>query len=265
MEFTEKNGVPRSTANHPKRRARRNEGNNISKIRKEGSVKSYRFDIGQRVLCRINNGWARGFVIKHDYSESRWPKNQTAPYQVRLDGGMTLDGHKMKYDKSLDGNLIYAPRDLDVCIRPYTKYKMNDDRTNDTHSHGHGGISCNHDHGHSHAHSHGGTPCNHDHGHSHSHQNHSDIKKKKSKPHSHSHSHGGAPCNHKHGTATGVEEEEPQYQCDYCKHFARKVYECGGCRKISYCGKKCQKHHWKNGHREECKLYRKNLSSSSSS
>ena len=125
---------------------------------------------------------------------------------------------------------------------------MSDNRTNDTH-----------------AHSHGGTPCNHDHGHSHSRQNHSNSMKKKSKPHSHSHSHGGAPCNHTHGTATGVEqeeeEEEPQYQCDYCKHFARKVYEGGGCRKISYCGKKCQKRHWKNGHREECKLYRTNLSS----
>ena len=127
----EPNIIPTSTANRSKRRARRkasssvrtnnSKSGNIFKStttkKKNSSSSNYRFAVGQCVLCRINNGWARGFVIRHNYREARWPPGETAPYQVRLDGGMLLDGKEMEYQNELDGNLIYAPRDLDVCIR----------------------------------------------------------------------------------------------------------------------------------------------------
>lgn len=167
----------------------------------------YRFAIGERVLCRINNGWARGIVIKHNYRESRWPQGETAPYQVRLDGRMILDGHDMEYRGELDGNLIYAPRDLDACIRPAT---VNDEVSNNA---------------------------------------------RKQKSNKLKNSYKKHCCNTSPNPFT---VEEPS-QCDYCKRFVRKVYECGGCRKVAYCGRKCQKYHWKNGHREECKKSRSNM------
>ena len=38
-----------------------------------------------------------------------------------------------------------------------------------------------------------------------------------------------------------VEEEPKEFQC------------CSGCRNAAYCSRKCQKLHWKNGHKEACK------------
>lgn len=66
---------------------------------------SLRFNIGDRVECRVGphplKGWAPGRIIKLHYSESSWPPNMTAPYQIFLH----------------DGRLIFAPQDIDTLIR----------------------------------------------------------------------------------------------------------------------------------------------------
>jgi len=64
-----------------------------------------RFDIGERVECRVGphpvKGWAPGRIIKLHYSEPSWPPNMIAPYQISLH----------------DGRLIFAPQDNDQVIR----------------------------------------------------------------------------------------------------------------------------------------------------
>jgi len=42
--------------------------------------------------------------------------------------------------------------------------------------------------------------------------------------------------------------------CAFCGKEAtvQELNVCGGCHKIRYCGKKCQKKHWRNGHKEQC-------------
>jgi len=66
---------------------------------------SLRFDVGERVECRIGphpvKGWAPGRIIKLYYSEPNWPPNMMAPYQIALH----------------DGRLIFAPQDVDAVIR----------------------------------------------------------------------------------------------------------------------------------------------------
>ena len=217
---TSKPSVTPTSAGRIKRKARRSGSNacigsigSNSCIGAETPTKtlaktSFRFAIGDQVSCRINNGWARGIVIKHNYRESRWPSGETAPYQVCLDGRMTLDGHDMEYRSELDGNLIYAPRDLDVCIRPVTQDEK--------------------------------------------------VAKSTSKQTYNKRETGGKK-NCCKTSPNPFHTAEPRNQCDYCKRFVRKVYECGGCRKVAYCGRKCQKYHWKYGHREECKKYRNDL------
>ena len=64
-----------------------------------------RFDIGQKVECRIGpdpiTGWAKGTIIQLWYRESNWQPGSYAPYKIRLD----------------DGRDIFAPGDIDQVIR----------------------------------------------------------------------------------------------------------------------------------------------------
>jgi hypothetical protein len=66
---------------------------------------SYRFDIGERVECRVGphpvTGWAPGRIVKHNYTQPGWPPGSFAPYQIWLH----------------DGRLIFAPQDTDAVIR----------------------------------------------------------------------------------------------------------------------------------------------------
>ena len=66
--------------------------------------KALRFAVGARVACntgRTADGWESGAVVKLYHRESDWPEGEVVPYQVRLD----------------DGTLIYAPLDVDGCVR----------------------------------------------------------------------------------------------------------------------------------------------------
>lgn len=64
-----------------------------------------RFDIGQRVVCRVGpdpvTGWAPGRVVMQWYREPSWPANSWAPYKIELE----------------DGRNIFAPGDVDQIIR----------------------------------------------------------------------------------------------------------------------------------------------------
>ena len=51
-----------------------------------------------------------------------------------------------------------------------------------------------------------------------------------------------------------VEElEEDQDLCSSCQKVFDTLTKCTACRKVYYCGKVCQKKHWKAGHKFECK------------
>ena len=66
--------------------------------------KALRFSIGARVECntgRTEGGWEGGEVVGLYHREGHWPPGEFVPYQVRLD----------------DGTLIYAPKDVDGCVR----------------------------------------------------------------------------------------------------------------------------------------------------
>jgi hypothetical protein len=66
---------------------------------------SLRFDVGQRVECRIGpdevTGWAKGTITQLWYREQGWAEGSFAPYKIRLD----------------DGRDIFAPGDVDMVIR----------------------------------------------------------------------------------------------------------------------------------------------------
>ena len=62
----------------------------------------FRFAVGSRVECCVGNDtWSPGSVKALFYREDNWEPEQFAPYQIALD----------------DGDLIYAPADVEQCIR----------------------------------------------------------------------------------------------------------------------------------------------------
>jgi len=44
-------------------------------------------------------------------------------------------------------------------------------------------------------------------------------------------------------------------RCECCGKNNKTLKQCLGCGKVFYCNAKCQKKHWKNGHKEQCQLY----------
>ena len=48
------------------------------------------------------------------------------------------------------------------------------------------------------------------------------------------------------------DNEETRYQCEYCGNTPMEVMRCVGCRDVYYCGRSCQKKHWREEHRYTC-------------
>lgn len=72
-------------------------------IRRPGEVFRCRFDVGHRVLCKVNREperWEAGVIIAHKFPYPQNPKI-IMPYQIKLD----------------IGQMIFAPRDDDDCIK----------------------------------------------------------------------------------------------------------------------------------------------------
>jgi tetratricopeptide (TPR) repeat protein len=62
------------------------------------------------------------------------------------------------------------------------------------------------------------------------------------------------PCNLKLQTT-----HEHPHHCDYCqeKKPVSELFECGKCKLLAYCSKRCQKEHWHSEHKKQCKELRK--------
>jgi len=60
-----------------------------------------RFQVGTRVECNIDNGWALGTIKRIWWRQEGWGNRSTAPYQIKLD----------------DGRMIFCPRDQDETVR----------------------------------------------------------------------------------------------------------------------------------------------------
>ena len=68
-----------------------------------------RFPLGATVECRLGpEKWALGRIVGLHYREPSWPADRRAPYQVRLE----------------EGPLIYAPEDVDECVRTSLRFPV---------------------------------------------------------------------------------------------------------------------------------------------
>lgn len=67
-----------------------------------GELPKLRFEVGQKVLCRVGaEDWGPGTITQLWYREQHWNPNSWAPYKIKLD----------------DGRDIFAPGDLEQVIR----------------------------------------------------------------------------------------------------------------------------------------------------
>eukprot|EP00418_Pyrodinium_bahamense_P063557 CAMPEP_0179092632 /NCGR_PEP_ID=MMETSP0796-20121207/42376_1 /TAXON_ID=73915 /ORGANISM="Pyrodinium bahamense, Strain pbaha01" /LENGTH=289 /DNA_ID=CAMNT_0020790241 /DNA_START=64 /DNA_END=930 /DNA_ORIENTATION=+ len=71
----------------------------MKKFAKRGQ--QLRFPVGTEVVCRTDDGWEAGRVVKHRYRDPHFKPGVFVPYQVELDSGV----------------LIFVPRDMDELCR----------------------------------------------------------------------------------------------------------------------------------------------------
>mmetsp|Transcript_24111 Transcript_24111/g.43433 ORF Transcript_24111/g.43433 Transcript_24111/m.43433 type:complete len:600 (-) Transcript_24111:720-2519(-) len=78
----------------------------ISDCKKGSSARfpPLRFELGDRVVCSVDDDWAPGQVVRKWYTEEEFENGHAVPYQVLLD----------------TGDFIYAPLDDDDCIKRST-------------------------------------------------------------------------------------------------------------------------------------------------
>lgn len=51
---------------------------------------------------------------------------------------------------------------------------------------------------------------------------------------------------------TGHPDQLNLYRCETCRAHSASLRRCSSCRNVRYCGRDCQRTHWRSGHREEC-------------
>ena len=69
-----------------------------------------RFQVGDRVLAKTDQGWRGGTIYALQYREPEWPADKVAPYQIELDGVVEQDGQ-------VGRPLIFAQVDSDKLVR----------------------------------------------------------------------------------------------------------------------------------------------------
>ena len=52
-----------------------------------------------------------------------------------------------------------------------------------------------------------------------------------------------------------------KYRCSYCSRQLVTSFKCARCQAAHYCDKRCQRKHWKSGHKRECIKERKKITS----
>ena len=71
------------------------------KRKRQLCLPTYRYCAGQRVKCLCeSNKWHKGKIVAVLYREEHWPREEYAPYQIRLD----------------NGGLIYCPVGVRACL-----------------------------------------------------------------------------------------------------------------------------------------------------
>jgi len=78
------------------------------------SSSSFRFSIGDRVLANVGGHYRPGTIVALDYREHNWLSG--VPYQIALDETRKL---------------IYAPMDVNECVKPIPTFGIGNLPTND--------------------------------------------------------------------------------------------------------------------------------------